>query len=416
MKDFNFFGKNNSGVKYLLVIMALFYIAPSSSAAIEGTWVEIDNKVYGAKPDARGPIGGGEGYTKIVTSGDYTVKNGTSVSELLAIIGSARAGEVVFLEGDVVISGTDLQYIRPGNGVTIASDRGHNGSLGALLINPVNQDYSQYEMFNVTGNDVRITGLRLEGLEHDDGFTNWEPHWKGMTIGIRSRGDRLEVDNCEIYGWQWAGINLWKGANHNIHHNNIHHNWRYGFGYGVAIHYASAIIEYNYLNYHSHSISGDGMLAWLPEYPVDCEFIARHNVQGNYTTHHSFDMHGFNNETHKYEDGQPAGKKMTIHNNTFQNEHIPWYNSLPTISPDVKIRGKSTSLSKVYQNWSVIHPNESMAVESTIADPNDDNLEVFDNIYGDGYTPAKEEEPPQETVRSNTFIMDPINETLRLKE
>ena len=39
------------------------------------TWVEIDNVVYGAKPDEQGSIGGGTTYANIITSGDYTVKN-----------------------------------------------------------------------------------------------------------------------------------------------------------------------------------------------------------------------------------------------------------------------------------------------------------------------------------------------------
>ncbi len=431
MKDFNFFGKNNSVVKYFLVIMALFYITPSSSAAIEGTWVEIDNKVYGAKPDARGPIGGGEGYTEIITTGDYIVKKGTTVSELKTIIENAKAGEVVFLEGDVVISGTDLQDIQLGNGVTVASDRGRNGSLGALLINPFNGADIQREVFHVVGSNVRITGLRLEGLEHDDGSNHdtAEADWKGMTMAIRCEGDSLEVDNCEMYGWQWAAINLWTGADHYIHHNNIHHNWRWGYGYGVAIHYASAIIEYNYFNYQAHSIAGDGMLTWLPSYPVPCEFIARHNVQGDYTTHHSFDMHGYDNEKHRPLDGDEeekpgaiAGQKMTIYNNTFQNEHVSWYNEwegMPDeeriISPDVKIRGRSEELSKVYQNWFTIHPTESRAVATTVVDPNNNNLETFDNIYGNGYTTGGQEEQPQEVVDPNTFIIDPITKTLRIK-
>src|SRR5260221_1299619 len=35
------------------------------------TWAEIISKTYGAKPDERGPLSGGSGYTGIVTEGNY---------------------------------------------------------------------------------------------------------------------------------------------------------------------------------------------------------------------------------------------------------------------------------------------------------------------------------------------------------
>ena len=41
----------------------------------EVTWVEIDGTTYGARADDRGPIGGGAGYTNMVTHGDYSVEN-----------------------------------------------------------------------------------------------------------------------------------------------------------------------------------------------------------------------------------------------------------------------------------------------------------------------------------------------------
>jgi len=63
--------------------------------ALGQTWVEIGGQTYGAKPDATGPIGGGPGYTKIVTDGRYKVK---TPEELVAALAKAQAGEVVFLE------------------------------------------------------------------------------------------------------------------------------------------------------------------------------------------------------------------------------------------------------------------------------------------------------------------------------
>ena len=41
----------------------------------EPTWVDVGNIVYGAKPDERGPIGGGDGYASVLAEGDYTAEN-----------------------------------------------------------------------------------------------------------------------------------------------------------------------------------------------------------------------------------------------------------------------------------------------------------------------------------------------------
>jgi len=60
-------------MKYLILAAALFFVTLPCIAADEPTWMEIDNVVYGAKPDSRGPIGGGNGYADIITEGDFIV-------------------------------------------------------------------------------------------------------------------------------------------------------------------------------------------------------------------------------------------------------------------------------------------------------------------------------------------------------
>ena len=47
---------------------------PAPFPTLGKTWLEIGGVVYGAKPDERGPIGGGPGYGSIVTNGDYRVR------------------------------------------------------------------------------------------------------------------------------------------------------------------------------------------------------------------------------------------------------------------------------------------------------------------------------------------------------
>jgi hypothetical protein len=56
------------------------------------TWKKIGNTIYGAKADETGPIGGGKGYSKVITSGDYTVDSLESLIEALA---KAKSGQIV---------------------------------------------------------------------------------------------------------------------------------------------------------------------------------------------------------------------------------------------------------------------------------------------------------------------------------
>ena len=46
---------------------------PPTPQQVGQTCTEIDGQVYGAVPDELGPIGGGEGYSRIITEGDYSV-------------------------------------------------------------------------------------------------------------------------------------------------------------------------------------------------------------------------------------------------------------------------------------------------------------------------------------------------------
>jgi hypothetical protein len=148
--------------KKFMVAMGLLCIASSGIAADPATWVEIDNAIYGAKADKRGPIGGGTGYTKIITKGDYTVKD---LDALLAALSKAKAGQIVFIPGETIIDLTARVYIdqlvlEVPKGVTLAGDRGRGGSKGALLTSDA---LKTPIMIRAGGPDVRITGLRIQG-------------------------------------------------------------------------------------------------------------------------------------------------------------------------------------------------------------------------------------------------------------
>ncbi|MGH2646202.1 MAG: hypothetical protein ACRDE8_01495, partial [Ginsengibacter sp.] len=172
---------------------------PDLAPIDEQSWVEIDNVLYGAKADDLGQIGGGSGYKNIITKGDYTItdhdalleslitkseyggitdhdtlleriiKKGeytvTNVDNLLAALAKAKAGQVVFIPSETFIDLTTRIYIEElvleiPEGVTLAGDRGFNGSRGALLGSDA---MKTPVVIRAGGPNVRVTGLRIQG-------------------------------------------------------------------------------------------------------------------------------------------------------------------------------------------------------------------------------------------------------------
>ena len=351
-------------MKHLAIVLILFCIALPCVAADEPTWINIDNIVYGAKPDDRGPIGGGNGYVNIITKGDYTVRN---LDALLDALLKAKAGQVIFIPAETVIDLTARIYIDQlvleiPEGVTLAGDRGHGKSKGALLTSDA---LKTPVMIRAAGPDVRVTGLRIQGpnpkryLDHHrrsfgEGGGGHEYYYKLPTSnGISTRHPRLEVDNCEISGFSHAGVDLITAQGHHIHHNHIHHCQYQGLGYGVCHNTASSLIEHNLFNWNRHSIAGTGR-------PGN-SYVARHNVELGTSLSHCFDMHGGRDR----KDGTNiAGTSIDIYNNTFRAPQTP-----------VVIRGVPEEKCEVHHNWFLRHSNAGQAVRSS------DKTKVFNNAY-----------------------------------
>ena len=354
------------------VLLTIFLALACFAVAEESTWVEIDGVPYGANPDERGPIGGGEGYANIVTSGDHTVKDLEALRDALS---NAQEGQVVFIPGDTEIDLTTLIYIEQlvlelPQGVTLAGDRGYNGSQGALLTSDA---LETPVMMRATGPDVRVTGLRIRGpntkryLAHHrrsfgPGGGGHAYYYKFPTQnGISTEHDRLEVDNCDISGFGHAGVSLSKGQGHHIHHNFIHHCQYNGLGYGVSHGTAGSEIEYNRFDWNRHSIAGTGR--------PGCAYVARHNVELGVSLSHCFDMHGGRDR----KDGTDiAGSSIEIYNNTFRAPQTP-----------VVIRGVPEETCDVHHNWFPKHPGSAEAVRASA------RTNVFDNAYGPSPTAAK---------------------------
>jgi len=350
------------------------YLPHTLPGELGQTWVEIDGQVYGAQANDLGPIGGGKGYTRNVTTGTYTVSN---AAELIAALGKAKSGETVFVEGESEIDLSvrvvaEAFVLEIPEGVTLASDRGLRGSSGALIYSDA---FKTRPLIQPAGSNVRITGLRLRGPDPKlrmelhrrsfrDGGGGHEYYYKFPTSDcIITDHSNLEVDNCVLYGWSHAAVYLRKGDSHHIHHNHIHHNQRHGLGYGVSHNQTFSLIEYNLFDNNRHSIAGTGRSG--------SGYEARHNVVLEHANSHLYDMHGGRDR----KDGTDiAGTWMKVYNNTFAATHVR----------AVVIRGVPEEEASIHHNWFYIPlPGKDVIVS-------DGKTPVTDNVYGN--PPSKKQE------------------------
>lgn len=283
---------------------------------------EIDGVIYGAYVnEGESPIGGGIGYTDIITTGDYVVD---TLDELLAALEKAQSGEVIFIEGHANIDVTPVKTLNLGEGVTLASNRGYvdengNYSTGAVIWSAV----VEYAPIIQTRDNSRITGIVVDGKnylvreEHHSRSFGYEkynfvvPSYYTLPLvnkaGIEP-GNNSRVDNCEIMGFGYAGIHLRPGTKGVlVDHCYIHHNQTKGLGYGVEHHDNSeSVIEYCLFNYNRHSIAASGA--------PTTGYIARYNIEMGQSLSHCFDIHGGEDRG----DGTDiAGTYCEMYNNTF---------------------------------------------------------------------------------------------------
>ena len=165
-----------TGLAICFMICCAYYLttniySPKNKLKSYPTWIRKNGQIYGAKPDERGPIGGGYGYKKIITKGDYHVKN---IDDFQHALKAVKPGQVIFMDKDVEIDCTALIFTEkfqikiPGD-VTLASDRGFKDSKGAIIMS---SHFGINPLIHALGPNIRITGLRLIGpdpkprLEH----------------------------------------------------------------------------------------------------------------------------------------------------------------------------------------------------------------------------------------------------------
>lgn len=329
------------------------------------SWLAINDEIYGAKPSDMVPIGGGNGYAFPIVKGDFEV---TNLDELLDSLAQAKSGQVVYIPDETKIDLTTRVYIDKlileiPAGVTLAGNRGYQGSLGGLLLSNALETRI---MIRPMGPNVRFSGLRIQGpnpdrhLEHHK--RSFGPNGLGrdyyykfpVSRGIVTEYSELQVDNCEISAFSGSGIYLKKGSGHHIHHNFIHKCQYNGLGYGVSHGAASSITEYNLFNENRHSIAGTGISG--------CGYIARHNIEMGISLSHCFDMHGGRDR----KDGSDiAGTTIEIYNNTFNAPQTP-----------VVIRGIPEEKCAIHNNWFPRHLHTEEAVRGL-----SEKTRAINNVY-----------------------------------
>lgn len=310
------------------------------------TWVEIDGEVYGARPDERGPIGGGEGYHDIRTSGDITV---TDKEAFKAALNEAQPGQVIHVPDGVEIDLTgESTLIIPG-GVTLAGSRGRNGSPGALI-----KRMTTGLMFATGGDEVRLTGLRFEGAYAG----NERVAISAQFFSIRHYG--AEVDNCEIYNFNVSGIGVGPSAmGAYIHHNDFHHIWQQGLGYPVSTSASDVRVMYNRFNYGRHHIASSGS--------PGSGYAFAHNWIGPEAISHHVDMHGGRDRG----DGTDiAGDWMHVHHNTFEG----------TVRP-IMIRGVTSQGAWIHNNWFHLPAPGDRVIRPWPVGP-ENRIYLYNNAYG----------------------------------
>ncbi len=270
------------------------------------------------------PYGGGSGYFPIIKLEDCDIIiDNNDFYSFKTILENANYGDKIYVNDNLSIEIPAEGTLTIPDGVTLASGRGRNGSLGALIhLDKIRQyvDYNWYHTITV-GNDVQITGIRLRGPDGSTSLTNAGYCPAGI---LQDNGQNLEIHNCEIYNWYWIAINIRNSIGANIHHNYIHNNQKPGAGYGVGNGWnASSEIRYNIFNFNRHSIAanGDAVNNNLPSY------TAEYNLVLPCANGYRFDMHGYKDEyknnpdmlanCNYWEPCNKAGEVMEIHNNTF---------------------------------------------------------------------------------------------------
>jgi hypothetical protein len=173
----------------------------------------------------------------------------------------ATPGTTINVANNVALNLSYREDLTVADGVTLRGGRTSNQP-GPRLFTTTRPK----PLLHIRGDNVRITGVRLEGAEMGigDGSDNLA---KGIIV---DSANSVEIDHNEIYGWSGIGVQITDAGERidyalnpetvHIHDNYIHHNQHYAKdGYGVATAAgAYALIDQNVFDWNRHAIESNG--------------------------------------------------------------------------------------------------------------------------------------------------------------
>ncbi len=306
-------------------------------------------------------VGGGDGYSGTIpeSEADFVVSTRGEFERALA---DASSGDVVYVDGNATID-VGAQELTVPSGVTLASDRGIDGSDGGEITVDVVYGEGPLQIRD----DVRVTGVRVTGPNPE-----YIEYRRPVHSGITVKGTDCEIDNVEISGFTYCGVKLQEAAY--VHHSHIHSNAMGGLGYGICCNGTGGhtLVEYNRFNLNRHSVANRG----------EAGYTVRYN-------HFDEDAVAYQVGTHR-----PGGTTLEIHHNTFvPTLHL---NSGEDPESHVSIRGVPEDVADIHHNWfySPVEPDPGRGTESVIQPHVEDefqNVELSDNHYGS-------DEPPSDDI------------------
>ena len=265
-----------------------------------------------------------------VEHADWVVDDVTTFQRVFG--GELGEGEAVWLRGDREFDLTGLGLsrgtgLRLPNSVTVASDRGIDGSDGATLLVTDSKNFAP--LFCAT-DDCRLTGLRFIGPE----TTYREYDWTREGNAVQIAGDRVEIDDCLFRGWGHAGVKVGTDVDSgpivasaaHVHHSTFVDNALEQLGYGITVWHGDPCIHHCYLDGNRHSIAGNGA--------PDCAYHVVDNVFGPHSYLQVIDMH--RGDEVAADGGRQAGQFLNIRNNLVMRATSPTDGNLVT---GIYIRG-----------------------------------------------------------------------------
>jgi hypothetical protein len=241
----------------------------------------------------------------------------------------ARFGTVIEIDPFVAIELNDYPALRIPAGVTLRGDR-RGTRLGPLLYVSDRGNYPE-RTFEVNGNHVRVTGLRLRGPSPTTAD-------KPASAAIFVDDDKFIgtiVDHNELWAWTHAAVAVNLYDDHeddaeddtrcagpsnrprtvHVARNFVHHNAKKGAGYGITLYSNGfANIVGNTFLYNRHAIAADG-LRWTGYRAWWNLVLSAAPGYGWTGSEHDFDMHGSDPGSHHT--GGIAGSDVEIAYNTF---------------------------------------------------------------------------------------------------